>query len=54
MNKLMCNEIEKKGIWNSSDQTHIQLIFLHDLKVVGTLLLVIGLDLIVVGVMLLT
>ena len=44
MNKLMCNEIEKKGIRNSSDQTHIQLICLYDLKVVGALLLVIGLD----------
>ena len=44
MNKLMCNEIEKKGIRNSSDQIHIQLICLHDLKVVGVPLLVIGLD----------
>jgi len=44
MNKLMCNEIEKKGIRNSSDQTHIQLICLHDLKVVHAPLLVIGLD----------
>ena len=44
MNKLMCNEIEKKGIRNSSNQIHIQLICLHDLKVVGVPLLVIGLD----------